>query len=128
MRRKRGTAARAVGNDLESFIKKSLIPDAFQCPPLGLDEVIVISNVRVIHISPETNGTGEIFPHSFVFPDALLTFGDERIQTILLDLFFSIQSQKFLYFQLYRQSVGIPSCFSRYHSNLSWYGISESYP
>ncbi len=111
---KRGTAARAVGNDLESFIKETFIPDGFQRPPLRLDEVVIISNIRVIHISPETNGAGKILPHSLVFPDALFTFGDERIQTILLNLLFSVQSQKLFYFQLYRQSVGIPSCFSRY--------------
>ena len=113
MGRQRSSTTRAVRNDLESFVQESFIPDRLQCPPLGLDEVVIIGNIRIIHISPETNGTGEILPHSLVFPDTLFTFGDERIQTILLDLLFSIQTQKLLNLQLYRQSVGIPACFSR---------------
>ncbi len=65
------------------------------------------------HISPETNGIGEIFPHSLVFPDTLFTLLDEWLQTIFFDLLFSVQTEFLLNFQLYRQSVGIPACFSR---------------
>ena len=53
----------------------------------------MIGNIWVLHICPETNGCGEIFPHSFVFPDTLFTFVDEWLQTILFDLIFSIQAQ-----------------------------------
>ena len=42
---------------------------------------------------------------------------------VFLDLIFSVQAELFLNFQLYRQSVGIPACFSRYliafHSTVS---------
>ena len=107
---KRGTAARAVGNDLEALIEKAFLPDLFQSPPLRLDEVILVSNVRMLHVGPETNGAGEILPHAFVFPDALFTVFDKGLQTVLLDLLFSVQTQHFLYFQLYRKSVGIPAC------------------
>ena len=40
---------------------------------------------------------------------------DKRLQTILLDLLLAVQAQHLLHFQLYRQSVGIPSGLSRYH-------------
>ena len=75
----------------------------------------MVSYIWVIHISPETNGTGEILPHTFVFPYAFLTFVDKRYQTIFLDLLLAIQSQHLFYFQLYRKSVGIPSGFTRNH-------------
>ena len=75
----------------------------------------MVSYVRIIHICPKTNSPGKIFPHSFIFPYAFLTFADKRIQTIFFDLLFSVQSQKLFHFQLYRKPVGIPACFSRYH-------------
>ena len=75
----------------------------------------MVSNVRIVHICPETNGRGKIFPHPFVFPYAFLTFINKRNQTVFFNLLFSVQTQQFLYFQFYRKSVGIPSCFSRNH-------------
>ena len=84
----------------------------------------MVSNIWVIHICPETNGAGEILPHSFVFPDAFLTFVDKRYQTIFFDLLFAVQSQHLFYFQLNRKSVGIPSGFTRnhfpLHSMITW--------
>ena len=114
----RGSAARAIGNDLEALVQKSLIPNGLQCPPFGLDEVVIVGNIRVIHVSPETNGTGEIFPHSLVFPDALFTFVDKRCQTVFLDLLLTIQTQQLLNFQLYGKSVGIPACLTGNHISL----------
>ena len=75
----------------------------------------MVGNIRIIHISPETNGAGEILPHSFVFPDALFTFLDERLNTVLLDLLFSVETKKLLDLKLYRKSVGIPSSLTRNH-------------
>ena len=75
----------------------------------------MVGNIRIIHISPETNGAGEILPHSFVFPDALFTFLDERLNTVLLDLLFSVETKKLLNLKLYRKSVGIPAGFTRNH-------------
>ena len=114
----RGSAARAVRNDLETLVQKSLIPDGLQCPPFGLDEIVIVGNIRVIHVRPETNGTGEIFPHSLVFPDALFTFIDERCQTVFLDLLLTIQTQQLLNFQLYGKSVSIPACLTGNHISL----------
>ena len=75
----------------------------------------MVGNIRIIHISPETNGAGEILPHSFVFPDALFTFVNERLNTVLLDLLFSVETKKLLDLKLYRKSVGIPAGFTRNH-------------
>ena len=52
---KRSSTTRAVRNDLEAFVKKTFFPDLFQCPPLGLDKVIVVCYIRMLHVSPETN-------------------------------------------------------------------------
>ena len=120
MGRKRGSAARAVWHDLKALIQELFVPDLLQSPPFGFNKVIMIGYVRIIHIGPETNRTGEILPHPFIFPDTFLTLGDKRIQTILLNLFLTIQSQQLFHFQFYRKSMGIPACLSRYH--ISFHG------
>ena len=115
MRRQRRTAARAVGHDLEALVQKSLIPDLLKSPPLGLNEIVMIGHVRIIHIRPETDRAGEILPHPLVFPDRLFTFADKRIQTVLLNLLLAVQTQKLLHLQLHRQAVGIPSRLAWHH-------------
>ena len=78
----------------------------------------MISDIRIVHVSPETNRVGEIFPHPLVFPDRFLTFTDKRIQPVLLNLFLAVQPQKPLHFQFNRQSVGIPSRLTGNHTAL----------
>ena len=115
---KRSSTTRAVRNDLETFVKKAFVPDFFQCPPLGLDEVVVVCYIRMLHVSPETNGRGEILPHSFVFPYALFTLLDKWLNSVLLDLFLAVKTKFLLNLKLNRKSVSIPSCFSRNHVSL----------
>ena len=112
----RRTTARAVGNDLKSFVEKAFLPDLLQRPPLGLDECIVVCHIRMLHISPESDCGGEILPHSFVFPDTFLTFLDERLQTVFLDLILSVQAEFLLDLQFYRETMCVPSGFSRHHT------------
>ena len=112
---KRGAAARAVRNDLVALVQQLLIPDLLQCPPLRLDKRVMIRNVRIIHVRPESDGRRKILPHSLVFPDALLAVLDKRLHAVLLDLLFTVKSKHLLYFQLYRQTMCIPSCLSRNH-------------
>ena len=111
---KRSTAAWAVRYDFKSFVQKAFFPDLFQCPPLRFNEIVVVSYIWVIHISPETNGAGEILPHSFVFPYTFFTLIDKWLQPIFLNLVFAIQSEKLLHFQLNRKSMCIPARFTRH--------------
>ncbi len=110
-----GTAAGAVGNDLKAFIQKSLVPDLFQRPPLGLDKIIVISHIRIVHVGPEAHCAGEILPHALVFPDALLAFVDKGFQAVGFDLILAVQPQQFFHLDLHRQAMGIPSCLAGHH-------------
>ena len=79
LRRQRGSAARTVRYDLEALIEQPLIPDLLKRPPLGLNKIIVIGNVWVLHIRPESDRTGEILPHSLIFPHTFLTFVNKRL-------------------------------------------------
>ena len=83
----RRTAARAIGHHLEALIQKALIPDLLQCPPFGLDIIILIGDIGVIHVRPETDGPGEILPHPLILPDGFLTLLDKGLDPVLLDLF-----------------------------------------
>ena len=67
----------------------------------------------MFHVCPEANGTGKIFPHSFILPDTFFTFINKRNQAIGFNLVFSIQTEHLFNFQFYRKSVGIPSGLSR---------------
>ena len=111
---KRRSASRTVRNDLKSLVEKPLFPDLLESPPLGLDIVILIGNVRIIHIRPEADSLGEIFPHALVLPYAFLTVLDKRLKTVFLDLLLAVQSQHLLHFQLNRESMGIPAGLSRH--------------
>ena len=75
----------------------------------------MISYIRVVHISPETDRAGEILPHALILPDRLLTLFDKRRKAVLFDLLFSVQPQFLFHFQFHRKAMGIPSCLSRHH-------------
>ena len=115
LRGKRGAAARAVGNDLEAFVEKAFVPDFLECPPLGFDIVVLISDIGMLHVGPEAYCGGKVFPHAFVFPDALFTLFDERLHTVSFDLIFAVEAELTLYFDLDRKAVGVPAGFTRYH-------------
>ena len=67
----------------------------------------------MIHISPETNGTGEILPHALVLPDRLLALLDKGLDAVLLDLVFAVQSKLLLDTDLNGKSVGVPAGLAR---------------
>ena len=112
---KRGSAAGAIGHNLKAFVQQPFLPDLLERPPFRLDEIVVIGDIGFIHIRPESNDTGEILPHTLVFPDALFTLLDKGFQTVGFDLFLSVQSQLLLDLQLYRQAMGIPTGFPGNH-------------
>ena len=127
---KRSSTTRAVRHDLESFVKELLVPDSLECPPLRLDEVVIVCYIWVIHVSPEAYGIREILPHTFVFPYAFFTFLDKWFDTVFFDLVFSVQSEKLLNFELYRKSVCVPSGLSwnfvSFHCTVSWNHILDN--
>ena len=111
---KRCSAARAVGNNLEALIEQALIPDGPECPPLRLNEIIIVGDIGVIHIRPESDGAGELFPHALIFPYTLLALLHEGLDAVSLDLILAFDADLLLDFQLYRKTVGVPAGLSRH--------------
>ena len=113
MRGKRCSAARAVRNYLEALIQKILVPDLLQCPPFGLNIIIIIGNIGMIHVCPEADLTGELLPHSLIFPHRLLALFDKRLDAVCFNLILAFDSDFLFNFQLNRKAVRIPACLSR---------------
>ena len=114
----RGSAARAVRYDLEALVQELLLEDLLQCPPLGLDVVIVVGNVRVLHVCPEADLVGEVLPHALILPDVFLTVIDKRRDTVVLDLILTVDADLLLDLELDRKTVSIPAGLTWYHRTL----------
>ena len=104
-----GTAARAVGDDLMSLIKQTLIVDLLHRPPFAFDVIVMVGDVGMLHVAPVADGVAHLFPFVQVFPDGLLAGLDERLDAVLLDLLLAVEAELLFNLQLDRQAVGIPA-------------------
>ena len=105
----RRTAAGAVRDDLEALVEEAAVVDLLERPPFGLDEVVLVRDIRVVHVSPEADDLREVFPHALVLPDGLFTFGDERLEAILFDLLLAVEAELLFDFDLNGEAVGVPA-------------------
>ncbi len=118
MARKRGAAARAIWDDLKSLVQELLLKDFLQCPPLGLDVIVMIGDIWVLHIGPEADLVGEVLPHALILPDIFLTETDKRRYSVLFNLLLAIDADLLLDFELDRKAVGIPAGLTWHHRTL----------
>ena len=84
----------------------------------------------MLHISPEADGAGEVFPHSFVFPNAFLAFIYKMSYAVLLYLIFSVKTEQFFNFYFNRKTVCVPAGFARniiaFHGAVPRYHILDN--
>ena len=104
-----GAAAGAVGRDLVAQIQQTLFINFLQAPPLGLDIIVLVGDIGMLHIRPVADPVRHFFPFMLVFPDAFLALLDEGLNTVGLDLRLAVQPQLLFHFQLHRQAVGVPA-------------------
>ena len=109
VRGQRRAAVRAIGHDLEALVEEALVVDLLERPPLGLDEVIVVRHIGMLHIRPESDGLGEVLPHALVLPNGLLALLDEGLEAVLLDLLLAVEAERLLDLQLDGEAVGVPA-------------------
>jgi len=91
------------------LVKEPLVPDGLQRPPLGLDVVVLIGDVGVFHVGPETNPVRHLLPFLLVLPHALLALVDKRLDTVTLDLRLTVDPERLFDFKLDRQAMGVPA-------------------
>ena len=113
VRRKRGAAARAIRHDFMPLIQQTFFVHFFQRPPLRFDIIVVIRNVRIIHIAPVPHAIGHLFPFRGILPYGFFTFADERLDPVRLDLRFMIEAQFLFHFQFHGKPVRIPARFTK---------------
>ena len=129
MARKRCSAARAVRHYLVALIQKTFFINLLQRPPLRFDIVVVIGDIRIVHIRPEAHDIREFPPHALVLPHGFLAFFDKRLNAVLFNLFLSVEAKLLLHLDLHRQAVRIPSGLSRnilaFHGMVAGNGILD---
>ena len=116
MRGKGSTATGAVRNNLKALIKEALVPNLLKSPPLGLDKVVCIGYVGVVHISPEADSAREVLPHFLVVPYGFLAVSDKGLKSVCLNLVLAVDSKLFLNLKLNRKTVGVPACLTKHAS------------
>ena len=112
---KRRPAARAVRHNFKALVQKAFFPNLLQRPPFRFNIIVLVGDVRVLHIGPKAHRVREIFPHALIFPNALFAFFNKGLYAVCFNLLFAVQPQQFFHFQLYRQAMGVPPCFARHH-------------
>ena len=112
VRRKRRSAARAIGNDFMPLIKKSLFVDFFECPPLRFDVVVMIGHVRIVHVAPISYAIGHPFPFAGILPDGFFTFFYKRFYAVRLDFRLVVETELLFHFQFHGKPVRIPARLS----------------
>ena len=110
---KRCSAARAVRNYLVSLVEQVFVKNLLEGPPFGFDKIIMIGDVRMIHICPESDDIRELSPHTFILPDGFLALLDEGLYSVLFNCFLAFDTDDLFDLDLYRQSVCVPAGFSR---------------
>ena len=103
-----GTAPGAIGHHLVALVQQPLVRHPLQRPPHRFDILVGIGNIRIVHVGPEANPLGHPFPLALILPHRFLTFLNERLDAVSLDLLLAVQAQLLFHLQLHRQAVGIP--------------------
>ena len=73
----------------------------FKRPPLRLYIIVVVGDVRVVHVDPVTHAVGHFFPFALILPYGLLALFYERLYPVAFYLLFAVQPEGFFHLQLY---------------------------
>ena len=114
VRGERRAAARAVRDDLVPLIEEPLLPDLLERPPLGLDEVVLVRDVGMLHVRPEADDIGELLPHRLVCPDGFAALLDERLDAVVLDLLLAVDADRLLDLELDGQPMRVPARLAKH--------------
>ena len=107
------SAARAVRQDLVSFVDHACLEEFLDDPPEGFYVVVVQRDVWMIQVDEVSHPLGHVAPHAFVREYGFSALFVEFFDTVFFDVLFAGHAQLFFDFDFYRKSVSIPACFSR---------------
>ena len=123
-------APRAVWQDIEAFVDKSLVPQLLYYPPDGFHVVGVHGLVVVVKIDPAAHTGHSLPPFACVAEHDLAAGFVELGDSIVLDLLLSGNLKLLLHLVLYRKSMAVPAETAvnqlAFHGHISWVNIFDS--
>ena len=108
-----GPAARAVRGDAVVAEDQVAVPEPPEDPPAGLDVLVGVGDVRLVHVDPAADAVGHPLPVGDVAEDGLAALLVEGGDAVLLDLALVAQAQLALDLELNGQAVRVPAALPR---------------
>ena len=108
-----GAAARAVRGDAIVAEDQVAVPEPPEDPPAGLDVLVGVGDVGVVHVDPAADAVGHPLPVGDVAEDGLAALLVEGGDAVLLDLALVAQAQLALDLELDREAVRVPAALPR---------------
>ena len=105
-------APRAVRRDAVALVDEVLVPELVEDPPPGLDVLVGISHIRIVHIDPERDALRQRFPVLHVAENAFLALLVELRDAVGLDVTFGGEIQFRLNGELHRQPMRVPAALA----------------
>ena len=102
-------AAGAVGRAPVVLVHEPVVPELLEDPPARLDVVVVVRDVRVLHVRPEGDPLRQLLEVAHVAIHALAALLVEPGDAVRLDLGLRVQPQLLLHLDLDRQAVRVPA-------------------
>ena len=94
------------------LVEQVFLPKLTEDPPDRFDIVVLIGNVGIVEVQPETDAPGQFVPLCFLFPNAFAALLIELGNAIFLNLLFLLDTKRFFYLNFNRQTVGVPAGFT----------------
>ena len=108
-----GLAAGAVGGAAVVLVDEAVVPELLEDPPAGLDVVVVVGDVGIVHVGPERDPLRQLLEVADVAVDALAALGVEAVDAVGLDLGLGAEAELLLDLDLDGEAVGVPAGLPR---------------
>ena len=95
-----------------TLVKQPAVEQVLERPPDTFHEALMVSDIRILHVDPESQPLGEPFPLLRVAKYAFKALMNERFDTVAFDLLLGMDAKLFGDFDFDRQSVRVPSGFA----------------
>ena len=123
------SAARAIRQNLMTFINQSCLEKFLQNPPSGLNEVIIQRNIGVVQINEIPHALCHFSPHAFVSKYGLPALFVKLLDSIGFNILLAAHLELLFHFNFNGKPVGIPSGLSFYfkalHRLITAHGILQ---
>ncbi len=107
--RKRGSATRAIRDNLKALVQQVFVPNGLQQPPDGFDILIPVGDIRPVQVHPVTDAFCQPLPILNAFEGGFPAKRVEFFDPVSLDLRFVVETELLLDLNFHRQPMRIPA-------------------